>query len=64
MGCDAHRTWDGFRCRTVRSKWHYGVGRQGGLFNALAGQLNAWQGGLDLKPIIFFDERVAHGYLQ
>jgi vancomycin resistance protein YoaR len=42
----------------------FGVGRQGGLFNALAGQLNAWQGGLDLKPIIFFDERVAHGYLM
>jgi vancomycin resistance protein YoaR len=42
----------------------YDVGRQGGVFNALAGQLNAWQGGLDLKPIIMFDERVAHGYLQ
>jgi vancomycin resistance protein YoaR len=42
----------------------YDVGRQGGVFNALAGQLNAWQGGLDLKPIILFDERVAHGYLQ
>ncbi|MGA2505520.1 MAG: VanW family protein [Anaerolineales bacterium] len=42
----------------------YGVGRQGGLFNALAGQLNAWQGGLELKPIIMYDERVAHGYIQ
>jgi vancomycin resistance protein YoaR len=42
----------------------YDVGRQGGVFNALAGQLNAWQGGLELKPIITFDERKAHGYLQ
>jgi len=42
----------------------YNVGRQGGLFTDLAGQLNAWQGGLDLKPVIVFDERVAHGYLQ
>jgi vancomycin resistance protein YoaR len=42
----------------------YGVGRQGGLLNELAGQLNAWQGGLALKPVILFDERVAHGYLQ
>jgi vancomycin resistance protein YoaR len=42
----------------------YNVGRQGGLFNELISQLNAWQGGLDLKPVIVFDERVAHGYLQ
>jgi vancomycin resistance protein YoaR len=42
----------------------YGLGRQGGLFASLAGQLNAWQGGLDLAPVILFDERVAHGYLQ
>ncbi len=42
----------------------YNVGRQGGLFTNLASQLNAWQGGLDLKPVILFDERVAHGYLQ
>jgi vancomycin resistance protein YoaR len=42
----------------------YGLGRQGGLFVSLAGQLNAWQGGLDLAPVILFDERVAHGYLQ
>ncbi len=41
----------------------YGVGRQGGLFSALAGQINSWQGGVDLKPVILFDERVAHGYL-
>jgi vancomycin resistance protein YoaR len=42
----------------------YNIGRQGGWFTALAGQLNAWQGGLELKPVILFDERVAHGYLQ
>jgi vancomycin resistance protein YoaR len=42
----------------------YNVGRQGGLFTELAGQLNSWQGGLDLKPVIVFDERVAYAYLQ
>ncbi len=42
----------------------YGLGRQGGLLASLAGQLNAWQGGLQLAPVIMFDERVAHGYLQ
>jgi vancomycin resistance protein YoaR len=42
----------------------YDVGRRGDPLNNLARQLNAWQGGLDLKPIIMFDERVAHGYLQ
>ena len=42
----------------------YNVGRQGGLLTDLAGQLNAWQGGLALKPVIVFDERVARGYLQ
>ncbi len=41
----------------------YGVGR-GGLFPGLAGQLNAFQGGFNLPPIILFDARVAHGYLQ
>jgi vancomycin resistance protein YoaR len=42
----------------------YNVGRLGGLFSNLASQINAWQDGLDLKPVIVFDERVAHGYLQ
>ena len=42
----------------------YSIGRQGGLLSALAGQLNAWQGGLVLQPAITFDERVAHAYLQ
>jgi vancomycin resistance protein YoaR len=42
----------------------YNIGRQGGLLANLAGQLNSWQGGLDLKPVVVFDARVAHGYLQ
>jgi vancomycin resistance protein YoaR len=42
----------------------YNVGRQGGLLNALAGQVNSWQGGLVLQPVITFDERVAQAYLQ
>jgi vancomycin resistance protein YoaR len=42
----------------------YGLGRQGGLLAKLANQLNAWQGGLELAPVIIFDERAAYGYLQ
>ncbi len=42
----------------------YGLGRQGGLLENMASQLNAWQGGLELPPVIIFDGRVAHGYLQ
>jgi len=42
----------------------FNVGRQGGLFSNLAGQINAWQGGLELKPVIILDERKAHSYLQ
>jgi len=42
----------------------YNVGRQGGWFTDMAGQVNAWRAGLDLKPVIVFDERVAHAYLQ
>jgi vancomycin resistance protein YoaR len=42
----------------------YDIGRQGGLFRNLASQLNAWQEGVNLKPVILFDERVANGYLQ
>ncbi|MEW6092642.1 MAG: VanW family protein, partial [Chloroflexota bacterium] len=41
----------------------YGVGR-GGLFSGLAGDVTVLRGGLDLPPVIVFDERVAHGYLQ
>jgi vancomycin resistance protein YoaR len=42
----------------------YELGRQGGLLVNIASQLNAWQGGLYLSPVIIFDARVAHGYLQ
>ncbi len=42
----------------------YDLGRQGGPFKDLSNQINAWQGGLDLPPVILLDERIAHGYLQ
>jgi vancomycin resistance protein YoaR len=42
----------------------FNIGRQGGLFTNLASQLNAWNGGLELKPVIVYDERVARGFLQ
>ena len=39
----------------------YSMGRQGGLLSSLASQLNAWQGGLELAPVIVFDARTAQG---
>ncbi len=42
----------------------YGMGRQGGLLSSLASELNAWQGGLELAPVIVFDARVAQKYIE
>jgi vancomycin resistance protein YoaR len=42
----------------------YDLGRKGGPFMSLATQLNAWQGGIPVSPVIQLDERVAHGFLQ
>jgi vancomycin resistance protein YoaR len=42
----------------------YRVGRSGGLFGSLAAQVNAWQGGVNVPPVILFDGRVAYDYLQ
>jgi vancomycin resistance protein YoaR len=42
----------------------YNLGRKGGPLSGLANQLNAWQGGLELSPVIVLDERVAYGFLQ
>lgn len=42
----------------------YRVGRGGGLFDSLAAQVNAWQGNVNLPPVILFDGRVAYNYLQ
>jgi vancomycin resistance protein YoaR len=41
----------------------FDIGRTGGLLTSLASQLNAWQGGLDLLPVVVYDERVARDYL-
>ena len=42
----------------------YGLGRDGGLLANVASQLNAWQGGLELAPVIQINARMAHAYLQ
>lgn len=42
----------------------YEVGRSGGLFTALAGQVSARGFGSDVAPVIIFDQRVAYNYLQ
>ena len=42
----------------------YRLGRSGGLFGSLDGQLRARSSGAEVPPVILFDQRVAHQYLQ
>lgn len=42
----------------------YRLGRSGGLFGALGGQIRARGFGYDVAPVIIFDQRVAYQYLQ
>ena len=42
----------------------YQLGRSGGLFASLDGQVRARSDGADVPPVILFDQRVAHQYLQ
>ena len=42
----------------------YQLGRSGGLFTALKGQIRARGFGEDIPPVIIFDQRVAYQYLQ
>ncbi len=42
----------------------YSLGRSGGLFGALAGQIRAGGGGIHIPPVIIFDQRVAYQYLS
>jgi vancomycin resistance protein YoaR len=42
----------------------YRLGRSGGLFASLDGQLRARRRGAEVPPVILFDQRVAYQYLQ
>jgi len=42
----------------------YSLGRSGGLFGALSGQLRAGGTGANIPPVIIFDQRVAYQYLS
>ena len=42
----------------------YRLGRSGGLFASLDGQLRARSTGAEVSPVILFDQRVAYQYLQ
>ncbi len=42
----------------------YKLGRSGGLFGALAGQVRAAGGGVSIPPAVVFDQRVAYQYLS
>jgi vancomycin resistance protein YoaR len=42
----------------------YKLGRSGGLFGALSGQIRAGGAGVSVPPVIVFDQRVAYQYLS
>lgn len=42
----------------------YKLGRSGGLFRSLAGQVRAAGGGVSIPPAVIFDQRVAYQYLS
>src|SRR5215216_2027054 len=42
----------------------YKLGRSGGLFSALSGQIHARGAGVSVPPVIVFDQRVAYQYLS
>lgn len=49
---------------TASANAAYGHGRKGGLFAALSGQISARGLGMDVAPVVIFDQRVAYAYLQ
>lgn len=49
---------------TASANAAYEHGREGGLFTSLAGQVSARGLGLDVAPVVIFDQRVAYAYLQ
>ncbi|MFN8399963.1 MAG: VanW family protein [Anaerolineales bacterium] len=49
---------------TASANAAYEHGREGGLFASLAGQVSARGLGLDVAPVVIFDQRVAYAYLQ
>ncbi len=49
---------------SARAQAAYALGRSGGLFDALAGQIRSRGYGDDVAPVIIFDQRVAYQYLQ
>jgi hypothetical protein len=42
----------------------YELGRSGGLFGALSGQMRAAGGGVSIPPAVIFDQRIAYQYLS
>jgi hypothetical protein len=42
----------------------YRLGRSGGLFGSLEDQLQSWQRGVDVSPVLLFHLRVAYDYLK
>lgn len=49
---------------TASANAAYDHGRKGGLFAALSGQISARGLGMDVAPVVIFDQRVAYAYLQ
>jgi vancomycin resistance protein YoaR len=49
---------------STSSEGAYKIGRSGGLFSSLSGQVRARAFGYDVAPVIIFDQRVAYQFLQ
>lgn len=49
---------------TASANAAYNHGRKGGLFAALSGQIGSRGLGVDVAPVVLFDQRVAYAYLQ
>ena len=49
---------------TASAMTAYRTGRRGGLFGALSGQIQAAGSGVQIPPVIVFDQRVAYHYLD
>ncbi|HNH25873.1 MAG TPA: VanW family protein, partial [Anaerolineales bacterium] len=49
---------------TASANAAYEHGRRGGLFASLSGQISARGLGMDIPPVVLFDQRVAYAYLQ
>ena len=49
---------------TSTARQAYDAGRRGWLPTSIAEKVRAWFSGLQLSPVVYYDERIAHAFLQ